>query len=58
MENEIFYNVVPTQILISVLCSKMEITGEDKAAYTAIHSWFLLHFHIAHCIRKTIERDF
>lgn len=58
MQNEIFYNVVPTQILISVLYGKMEITGEDKAAYTTIHSWFLLCFYIAHYIKKTIERYF
>lgn len=58
MQNKILYNVVPTQILISVLYSKMEITGEDKAAYIIIHSWFLLCFHIAHSIKKTIERDF
>lgn len=58
MQNEIFYNVDPTQILISALYSKVEIIGEDKAAYTTIHSWFLLCFPIAHCIKKTIEKDF
>lgn len=36
----------------------MESTGEDKAAFTIIHSWLLLCFYIAHYTKTTIERDF